>query len=127
MNKLEVGMYVRIKKYGLIGDIYNINEFREPSKMYAIDVEGANDLIFVGKDDIEASYSLKKLLKIGDYVNGLKIDFIEFGTGSKLVIHTYDEKKEIGFKTELREEDIETIVTKEQFEAMAYKVGGNNE
>lgn len=37
-----------------VGVIVNINEFREPSIKYAIDIEGYDeDVVFVGEEDIE--------------------------------------------------------------------------
>ena len=47
----------RIKlKYGtevLTGIIYNVNEYREPSMLYAVDGDRMNDdFFFIGEDDI---------------------------------------------------------------------------
>ena len=47
----------RIKfNYGtevLTGVIYNVNEFREPSMLYAVDGDRVNDdFFFIGEDDI---------------------------------------------------------------------------
>lgn len=47
----------RIKfNYGaevLTGVIYNVNEFREPSMLYAVDADRMNDdFFFIGEDDI---------------------------------------------------------------------------
>ena len=54
------------------------------------------------------------LIEVGDYVNGNEIYKISFDSlGLILETTTY-------FK--LREKDIKSIVTKEQFESMSYKV-----
>ena len=37
----------------LTGTIYNVNEFREPSMLYAVDGDDRNDdFYFIGEDDI---------------------------------------------------------------------------
>ena len=37
----------------LTGVIYNVNEFREPSMLYAVDGDRMNDdFFFIGKDDV---------------------------------------------------------------------------
>ena len=63
----------------------------------------------------KVSENLIDLIQRGDYVNGYKVDNIEKG---KLII---------GDTTQVIEqivenEDIETVVTKEQFESISYKV-----
>lgn len=35
------------------GEIYNINDFREPSMKYAVNVEGYEDFLFVGKSNLQ--------------------------------------------------------------------------
>ena len=41
------------KKLVAEGKIYNINEFREPSQMYAVDVKGYEDLLFLGESNLQ--------------------------------------------------------------------------
>ena len=57
MEYLKVTDKVWVKsidgKQKIEGVIYNINEFREPSAVYAISVEGFDDFIFVGGDRLE--------------------------------------------------------------------------
>ena len=51
---IEVNQKVLVRDYmGRMfpGKIVNINEYREPSMKYAVDI-GADDLVFVGKKDI---------------------------------------------------------------------------
>lgn len=38
------------------GVIININEYREPSLMYAVDVEGYDDYVFVGENNLMKIY-----------------------------------------------------------------------
>lgn len=52
---LKINTRIRFK-YGteiLTGVIYNVNEFREPSMLYAVDGDRMNDdFFFIGEDDI---------------------------------------------------------------------------
>ena len=112
--KLEVGMYVRTKKGGYIGKIYNINEFREPSMMYAIDIPKADDFIFMDKNDFKASHNIIDLIEVGDYVNGVMVTEIKDGKPFK---EDYNDPYYSYYF-----DDIYSIVTKEQFESMEYKV-----
>lgn len=52
---LEIKTRIRFNYGGdiLTGVIYNVNEFREPSMVYAVDGDRANDdFFFIGEDDI---------------------------------------------------------------------------
>ena len=117
--ELKEGMYVRIKNkvgYCVIGKIENINDYREPMMKYCIDIQG-NDFIFVPEEMIiKASNNIIDLIEVGDYVNGYYVEdvketFLNIATGSN-----YFQKPSIF------EEDIKSIVTKEQFESMSYRV-----
>ena len=118
--KLEVGMYVRIKNkagWCCIGKIHNINDFREPSMKYCIDIQ-SDDFVFIPEDMIsKASHSLLGnneepcLIEVGDYVNG------------HLVIKRHNDLILEDTFDLVEDEDIKSIVTKEQFSQMEYKVG----
>lgn len=99
--KLEVGMYARTKK-GYICKIININDFREPSMKYGVEVNYLKDVMFIGDDDVvKASYNI--------------IDILEEVAN--------DNYETIPFEALFINKEIETIVTHEQMEQMAYKVG----
>ena len=139
--KLEERMYVRFTNYDkscqYIGKIANINEFREPSKKNAIYVSWCDDYIFIGDEDIvNASYELIDLAEVDDYVNGYKV--LEICTGNFEIDNPYDVT---ALKLEFVYQDInpkipffkryifvinneiESIVTREQFNSMKYVVG----
>ena len=113
MSKIKEGEYVRTEK-GIIGKF----------KGYSLSIIFANDdivldhcIIGFDEDDIKAhSKNIIDLIEVGDYVNGYKVDDIEYG---KLII---------GDTTQVVEqilddnEDIKTIVTKELFNSVMYKV-----
>ena len=63
-------------------------------------------------DYTEPSPNIIDLIEVGDYVNGLKVVKIE---DNILTMH--------GLIHNIGEEDIKSIVTKEQFKSMEYKVG----
>lgn len=66
---------------------------------------------YLGKDNriVKHSFNIIDLIETGDYVNGYKVLEIEDSI--------YKNSKRI-----LIQDDIKTIVTKEQFEAMEYEV-----
>ena len=108
---MNVGDYVRTKS-GFIDKITNINDFREQNMKYALEQPSWNDdIVFIGeKDIIKSSPNIIDLIEVGDYVNGRLVewkseDFVAFGR----LDYAY-------------EEDIKSIITKEQFSSMEYKV-----
>lgn len=114
---LEVGMYVRTKdKRGIqyIRKIESVNE-TYPDKMYAgiyIDKEIHNVCGVALKNIVKASFNIIDLIEVGDYVNGYMVR----GTSvSTLLLDNFN-------MIQIDEEDIKSILTKEQFESMSYKV-----
>ena len=110
-DKLEPNMYVRTK-WGYICKIININDFREPSMKYGVEASYLKDIMFIGDDDIsKASHNIIDIVQVGDYVNGYEVtskdQFLGFGNHDWYML----------------DNEIKSIVTKEQFEQMAYKVG----
>ena len=118
--ELSVGMYVRVKDLANIchiGKIYNINDFREPSMKYCIDIQ-ASDFVFVSEEMIvKASHNIKELIEDDD--------LIKFKIYGELFICKVYNKSLINYDGEvfdLEELDIVSILTKEQYESMSYKV-----
>ena len=105
--KIEKGMYVRTNK-GEILDVfcktknYIIAYFKE--KPYKVE------------DIIKASYNIIDLIEEGDYVNEYYVYCVING---KIYVDTLDFK--VG-KNYFEKEDIFTIVTKEQFKNMEYRI-----
>ena len=118
MSKLEVGMYVRGKYYTCRGKIGKI------VKNYNGDLEIAyqdgllkttvssfiDDNYDINGKQYVASYNIIDLIEVGDYVNGFP------------VIHKENDILKCGLLVQFKENEIKSIVTKEQFEAMTYKV-----
>ena len=124
--KLEVGMYVRTDKD--IFQIRNKNVFIEDKKQY-IGVNGRYTCI-----DIEtikkASHNIIDLIEVGDYVNGMNVmdaDWIneegDYEEGLAFPMYASDDLNIIENWQPLKYIKIKSIVTKEQFESMSYKVG----
>lgn len=123
--EIKVGDYIRTKA-GYIGEVININDFRDPGTKICVDFN-LSDYIFIGEKDIKKhSQNIIDLVEIGDYVNKYKVlDIMEdMNTGEihLKMISSYT-NKEKGDCT-IYDNDIKTILTHELYEANCYKVGG---
>lgn len=113
--KLEVGMYVRFN-----GIIRQIEEIRDDYIVFdeTFFDEWAEECHILNKKEfnhikLKVSHNIIDLIEVGDYVNGSKVinKDEEYGVIKCLNDNSYWHY------------EIETIVTKEQFESMSYKVG----
>ena len=116
--QLEENMYVRTE-YGIdkIKDIVLNGGFYEDSGLYL----EKNGKILCGKEamkDLKASHNIIDLIEVGDYVNGVKIENFRMIRGD-MYAHSFDNEILVAFT----KDNIKSIVTKEQFESMSYKVG----
>lgn len=110
--KLEVGMYVRTDN-GIIGKIY-----KKIGDMFTYKDSNRDHITYglLHSEITKASYNIINILEAGDYVNGFKvIDIVE----NDIYVSDYYAESCIGI---VKVKDIKSIVTKEQFEQMAYKV-----
>ena len=128
--ELKENMYIRTKD-GIIAKVDYIDNDtiffdKELYRTYGDSID------FLEKDDLErivkASYSIIDILKKGDYVNGSKvIDISIIGKDKEKwvwVEQMEDNDNKYGDDyVGYNNEQIKSIVTKEQFEQMAYKVG----
>lgn len=121
MNKLEVGMYVRTKFHGIF-KLYR--EFSEDSIDVGIGIIPEINGFFIDekerdyvekKDIIKASFDIIDLIEVGDYANGCKVIKNTLKDGGNIVI--------VQGGNCFTNDDIKTVVTKEQFESVSYKVG----
>lgn len=112
--ELKEGMYVRFdwKKQQipiLIGKITEVHYDGDEKYYFYLTDNG----LVIGEDNLvkEPSYNIIDLIEVGDYVNG------------KLIIQeAYDLFINSDFKEEYAEY-IKSIVTREQFESMQYRLG----
>lgn len=115
-NEIEVGEYVRTengiidKVDSLCGMIENTVYLKQQSLWFNMDYI------------VNHSKQLIDLIEVGDYVNEMEILHIE---DNKLYVEWDNDFEEFtGF---LKNKNIETILTKEQYMANCYKVGGEDE
>ncbi len=118
-KKLNIGDYVRTKN-GIIGKIMNMKLGYSTTTFghsYIVLDSYTEDIDF--NDIIKSSSNIIDLIEVGDYVNGVEVVGFD---GGYVVINETNPSTEL-WKT-LERKDIKTIVTKEQFESMEYKIGG---
>ena len=128
--KLEVGMYVRTKE-GFIAKIQYIDE-----DSGGIDCDSSVKTMYeehysclwgseVKELVVKASHNLLGndkepcLIDAGDYVNGRKVYQVGYNFADEFVL----KMSKSNYEDFIYPNEIETIVTKEQFESMSYKVG----
>ena len=126
MNKIEPNMYVRTL-FG-IKKIDHINNKKTVWK-YLYKINDDNEYYALSDNDvIKASHNIIDLIEVGDYVNGSEV--LDF---ENKYIKENDEFVRFGVITEncylentdswIIEKDIKSIVTKEQFSSMEYRLG----
>ena len=129
-DKLEVGMYVRFNYHRVTVPI-QISKIKE--KHYE-DIERYhyyltdNGLVISEAQILKASHNIIDLIEVGDYVNGSKVVDISI-IGKDKEKWVWVEQMEdtdnkygddyVGYNNE----QIKSIVTKEQFESMSYRIG----
>ena len=115
--KLEVGMYVRTKS----GYIYKLGYYNKEEKRWICIEE--NDWYPVYENSVvKASHNIIDLIEEGDYVNGFQVIEIKQHLHNDIEIVLSNGKFEWAFSKNESDYDIKSIVTKEQFESMSYKV-----
>lgn len=122
--KLEVGMYARLQN-----DAENIVIINRIANVFKNTILTENDgSIYQGEytkeNVIKASYNIIDILEVGDYVNGYIVEEIKRGYDGKIWIDNGTRGHDEGGEYTIwkRNEDIKSIVTKEQFKQMEYKV-----
>ena len=125
--EIQVGEYVRTNNARGIRKIARINEDATINKYLFIDGYDHSDTIYgiIRTDQItNHSFNLIDLIEVGDYVNEKYIQEIKEKKENEIIC-LLDSDYE--FYSLIKSENIKTIVTKEQFKAMEYKVGGEND
>lgn len=125
MNEIKVGEYVRTKD-GYIRKVIQVNEkgSYEGICYGAVNV----DIKYKGSSGISAkkikshSPNPPELVEVGDYVNGFEVTDIDYSSFKRTgkIYFSLGEYEICG-------DEIESIVTHEQFESMKYIVGGKEE
>lgn len=124
--KLEIGMYVRTN-YGIIEKIEDVLEF-DGTDYYlnsfhtAVKLDKETNAAGSKGKVIKASYNIIDLIEEGDYVNDYKIlDMVDVKDSNEKAFTIFQHKgtDTIYFYSN---EDIKSIVTKEQFESIQYVI-----
>ena len=115
---MKVGDYVRTKNDG----IQKIVKVTENNCLYITCTAGFDYHTSLDEEIIgQPSTNIIDLIEVGDYVNGYLVKYVS-DDGVYIDIPFVDSES-IGCNVDLiRTEEIETIVTKERFENMEYKV-----
>lgn len=120
--KLKEGMYVRIKNLkGIeyLGMLININDFREPSMKYCIDIQ-ASDYVFISEDMIlNANHNIIELIKNKDLVIDTKNNVYLVDKVEDNYVFTTS-KNEDGLIKTLCDYQIKSVVTKELYEEVQF-------
>ncbi len=123
MEDIKVGEYVRIKD-GYIGqliriiDDYYLNPLVIDTKIKVRHDGLPETLLYLRKENIlKHSPNLIDLIEVGDYVNGYKVKDVwqKINVGAAIDL-------ENNFLGLINDEDIENVVTKEQFASVMYEV-----
>lgn len=113
--KLEAGMYVRFYN-GDFGKVANYEYREEYVNGHTIYLENNDIGLCCEEKDFKASHNIIDLIEVGDYVNGREVIDIKMKcdeTIKYLITKGYD----------ITNEMIKSIVTKEQFQKMEYRIG----
>lgn len=122
-SELKENMYVRTEEGKIFktdGDLIYLSN--DKTILYKLITRIPYDTI--NYKVVKASYNIIDILEVGDYVNGYKVSAIYNPNGDEIVNITLI--MEYGYETintYIDDYSINSIVTKEQFEQMAYKVG----
>lgn len=127
MNKLEIGMYCKTKD----GIITKVDDIDDETIYFDKDIYRfyGDGIDFLEKNNLEriikASFNIIDLIEVGDYVNGSKVIKIENVENYPDLSSVKIEKSDFryGVYETVFEKDIKTVVTKEQFESVSYRIG----
>ena len=113
--KIDIGMYCYNKTNRKLG-IGKIISFQCNNNA---NIKYKNDIELVSIGNVIASFDITDILEIGDYVNGYPIcEIVECENDTRAIVIDDDTKAIIWDK-----QGIKSVITYEQMEQMAYKVG----
>lgn len=120
MNKIEVGEYVRSLVNGNISKVLEISDLLEEPNIKYYKTGQFTGFCSTEEYNYNHSKNIIDLIEVGDYVNGHKVVNEIWGEDD---CNLYFEI-EGGFNKAqyIREKDIKSIITKEQFKEMEYRV-----
>ena len=122
VDDINVGEYIRTNK-GEIGYIFQINNENKYSKYRVkIDTNSICKSVYLKKEEIvKHSKNIIDLIETGDYVNEMYIQEIILLKNDIMECMVDSDYECI---TTIKNVDVKSILTKEKFESMEYKIGG---
>ena len=120
--EIEVGKYVRSKINGLISKVTDIETFEELGQIverYILDNNYNKGFCSTEKDSVIVSKNIIDLIEVGDYVNGVKVA----NCGKGVFVRRIVQLENNYVITNVDDCKVRSIVTKEQFKSIEYKVG----
>lgn len=124
MKEIEVGEYVRTKN-GISKVIENVDKYVTEEQICVDFISGMYHQVISKHRIVKHSKQLIDIIEVGDIVkdkyNKYEVAFVK---DDKIYCNDYNLDDSL---ITLREQDIKAILTKEQFEANCYKVGGEDE
>lgn len=127
---MKIGDYVRTE-YG-IAKCIKATPIKENSFLYEFDREVYEDVFHLTASELEkykSSPNIIDLIQAGDYVNGYLIAKVYdvFETSPKELKEAHIKFADEDFISQLYDTEIKSIVTKEQFGSLEYRIGENND
>lgn len=107
METLSVGMYCYNKTNRKLG-IGKIIDFQSNNN---VNIRYKNSIELASIGNVIASFNIIDILEFGDYVNGFP------------VTHKENDILKCGLLVQFKENEIKSIVTKEMFSSMEYRLG----
>lgn len=109
---MKVGDYVRTRQ----GNIFKWEKYMTTVKDNCREVD--SPYIYINQNDIiKSSPNIIDLIEVGDFVNGMQVTRICFDEDGERILNLSN------CILELMNDDIKSIITKEQFESMEYRIG----
>ena len=118
---MEVGDYVRTKNG--ISKVKEIHDVVTTDNEYITTLISHDNGTCSEENVIKYSQNIIDLIEVGDYVNGYYVEDIRHRYDGEMITILEVATGSNYFQTPMYEDDIKSIVTREQFEAMQYKVG----
>lgn len=123
MNNIEVGDYIRSKINGMISKITDIEQFEELGQIverYILDNNYNKGFCSTEKDSVIASHNIIDLIEVGDILCLYIVKDNQYITIEIIQDYYKDWIEDI----KLGKLKLLSIVTKQQFQAIEYKIGG---
>lgn len=122
LEDLKVGQFVRTKDGYISQYKYYDTTNAYMEKLLCIPL--SNGTFANIEDIVKTSYNIIDILEVGDYVNGMEVTRISGTRYDKNDLHCYCEHNgnENWQQVMIPVKNIKSIVTKEQFEEMSYKI-----